>query len=67
LLLSKAPSDSSPAELADLFCREARRRIERQFRALYRNEDRFTYYVAQETLKGKYRWLEEGIIEPPGG
>jgi hypothetical protein len=65
-LLTKNPQDSGPIELADLFSRQARRRIERQFRALFRNDDRFTYHVAQETLRGKYRWLEEGIIEPQG-
>lgn len=64
LLHSKNPSDAGPRELADLFCRQARKRIEKQFRNLFRNDDRFTYSVAQETLKGKYRWLEEGIIEP---
>ncbi len=63
-LLSKNPQDTGPIELADLFSRQARGRIEKQFRTLFRNADRFTYHVAQETLKGKYRWLEEGIIEP---
>jgi len=63
-LYRRNPSDPGPVELADLFSRQARVRIERQFRSLFRNNDRFTYYIAQETLKGKYRWLEEGIIEP---
>ena len=63
-LYSKNPGDAGPLELADLFCREARARIEKQFRTLFHNDDRFTYQVAQETLKGKYRWLEEGIVEP---
>lgn len=63
-LQSKNPSDLGPIELADLFSRQARRRIEKQFRSLFRNDDRFTYHVAQETLKGKYRWLEKGIIDP---
>lgn len=63
-LYSKNPADPSPLELADLFSRQARRRIEKQFRALFRNDDRLTYDVAQETLRGKYRWLEKGIIEP---
>ena len=58
------PADEGPLELASLFCRQARGRIEKQFRSLLRNDDRFVYYVAQETLKGKYRWLENGIIEP---
>ena len=63
-LQAKNPSDPGPLELADLFCRQARGRIEKQFSALFGNDDRFTYRIAQETLKGKYRWLEEGIIEP---
>lgn len=63
-LVSRNPADPSPLELADLFCRQARGRIEKQFRSLFRNDDRFTYHIAQETLKGKYRWLEQGIIEP---
>ncbi len=61
---SKNPDDTSPVELADLFSRQARARIERDFSRLFRNHDRFTYDIAQETLKGKYRWLESGIIEP---
>ena len=64
LLHAKNPSNDGSLELADLFCREARGRIEKQFRTLFRNEDRLTYSVAQNTLKGKYRWLEDGIIEP---
>ena len=63
-LYSKHPSDEGSLELADLFSRQARRRIEKQFRTLFRNDDRLAYHVAQETLKGKYRWLEEGIIGP---
>jgi hypothetical protein len=61
---SKNPADAGPIELADLFCRQARTRVEKRFGSLFCNDDRFTYEVAQETLKGKYRWLEEGIIEP---
>jgi len=63
-LSGKNPLDLSSVELADLFCRQAKGRIEKQFRGLFFNDDRFTYQVAQETLKGKYRWLEKGIIEP---
>lgn len=63
LLDSKNPEEGA-VELADLFARQAKGRIEKQFRSLFSNDDRFTYYVAQETLKGKYRWLEDGIIGP---
>ena len=60
----KDSTDSSAVELADLFSRQSRGRIEKQFRSLFNNDDRLTYRIAQETLKGKYRWLEKGIIEP---
>ncbi len=63
-LYSKNPSDIGPVELADLFARQARGRIERQFAKLFVNDDGFTYHIAQETLAGKYRWLEDGIIDP---
>ena len=61
-MAKRQPSDSSPVELADLFCRQARRRITRTLRDLYRNDDRLTYRVAQELLGGRYAWLEEGIV-----
>jgi alkylation response protein AidB-like acyl-CoA dehydrogenase len=62
MLLEDNPSDRSPEELADLFCRQARRRIEDRFRALFRNDDTATYKVARSALDGRFDWLEEGII-----
>ena len=53
-------------ELADLFCRQSRRRIETLFEALWHNEDTRNYKAAQRMLEGRYRWLEEGIIESWG-
>ena len=50
------------AELADLFCDYARRRIRSNLAALSIPEDRKGYRVAQEFLKGSYSWLEEGIV-----
>ena len=46
-------------ELADLFCRQSRRRIETLFEALWHNEDTRNYKAAQRMLEGRYRWLEE--------
>jgi len=57
------PEDNS-SELADLFCRQARGRIEKQFRGLYSNNDQFAYKIARDTLDGKHSWLETGIIDP---
>jgi hypothetical protein len=56
------PSDGSPAELADHFCRVARRRIEASFRAAADNDDRMSARIARSVLEDRYRWLEEGIL-----
>jgi alkylation response protein AidB-like acyl-CoA dehydrogenase len=50
-------------ELADLFCRQARGRVEAKFRELGRNADTQAYHVAQEALAGEHRWLERGMVE----
>jgi hypothetical protein len=63
-LYSENPSDKGPVELADLFSRQARGRIEKDFKRLFRNDDKFAYRVAQNTLSGNYGWLENDIIEP---
>ena len=61
-LVDKNPSDRSPYELADLFCRQARTRIKDRFRHLFANNDAATYHVAQEAMKGTFEWLEEGLL-----
>jgi hypothetical protein len=48
-------------ELADLFCRYARRRVRAIFGTVFSNEDARTYAVAREVLEGKHRWLEQGM------
>src|SRR6266849_2685008 len=50
-------------ELADLYCRQARGRVETKFRELRRNADTRAYRVAQEALAGEHRWLERGMVE----
>jgi alkylation response protein AidB-like acyl-CoA dehydrogenase len=50
-------------KLADLFCRQARRRVRSKFNGLRRNEDVPTYRFAQEILAGEHRWLERDIVE----
>jgi alkylation response protein AidB-like acyl-CoA dehydrogenase len=54
------------AELADLFCRHARRRVGDLFGALWSNEDVESYALAQRVLEGRYAFLEEGIADPSG-
>jgi hypothetical protein len=51
-------------ELADLFCRQSRLRVEQLFRGLWRNQDDRNYKAAQRTLEGRYRFMEQGILDP---
>ena len=47
------------AELAELFCRQARRKVKRLFADLWSNDDSRKYKVAQGVLAGRQLWLEE--------
>ena len=52
--------------LADLFIRQARRRVDALFGALFSNDDDTNYALAQQVLEGRHTWLEEGIADPSG-
>jgi hypothetical protein len=49
-------------ELADLFSRQARRRIEDKFAAVFDNDDVAAYRVAQQVLADEHVWLETGMV-----
>ena len=51
-------------ELADLFCREARKRIDQNFRNLFDDADDLHYKVVQRLMKGEYEWLEGDLVQP---
>jgi alkylation response protein AidB-like acyl-CoA dehydrogenase len=51
-------------ELADLFCREARTRVDQTFRTLFDNHDELAYRVVQKMMKGEYEWLEGQLVQP---
>lgn len=53
-------------ELADTFCRGARRRVTRLFDELWHNDDAANYAVAQQVLAGRYLWVEQGVMDPSG-
>ncbi|MCZ2860700.1 acyl-CoA dehydrogenase family protein [Blastococcus sp. VKM Ac-2987] len=53
-------------ELADLFCRQARRRADRLFAELWDNDDHDQYRAAQQVLSGRYAWFEEDVLDPAG-
>ena len=52
------------AELADLFCKQAERRVGALFGALWSNDDVDNYALAQRVLEGRYTFLEEGVRRP---
>jgi alkylation response protein AidB-like acyl-CoA dehydrogenase len=56
---------ANAVELADVFCRHARRKVETLFTAIRHNADEETYDVARAALDQRYHWLERGIVEPP--
>jgi alkylation response protein AidB-like acyl-CoA dehydrogenase len=73
-MVAENPSEKTPMQLADLFCRHARRRIDRSFKEVWSNDDVKTYSAARRTLQGDYSWLDsryvvglnEGVQPPPG-
>ncbi|AXE89006.1 acyl-CoA dehydrogenase family protein [Streptomyces sp. Go-475] len=53
-------------QLADVFCRQARIRIEELFTRLWTNTDDLDRKVVKGVLSGTYEWLERGIVDPSG-
>ncbi len=57
--------DPTGAELADLFCRQARLRVDALFDALWRNTDVLDNRAAKAVVEGRYVALEDGIMPLP--
>lgn len=66
-LMGKNPGDRSPDELADLFCCEARRKIEENFRQVKRNHNRKYNKVTDGLMEGRFDWLAVDVYDelPP--
>lgn len=56
------PEAQNANELAELFCRQAKRKVKRLFADLWSNDDSRKYRVALGVLKGRQLWMEE-ILE----
>jgi hypothetical protein len=66
-LAEREPDRAQQApELADLFCGQARRRVDGLFHELWANDDTTNYAAAQRVLAGRYTWAESGILDPAG-
>jgi alkylation response protein AidB-like acyl-CoA dehydrogenase len=61
---SAAGRGKSAVELADVFSRHARRRVEERFAAVFSNDDVATYRLAQGVLRDEHSWLEAGMVRP---
>ena len=56
--VERHPNAREAGELADLFCRQAQRKVRDLFRDLWSNDDDRKYRVASGVLKGRQLWLE---------
>lgn len=63
---ANAERDTRPegVELADLFCRQAKMRVEQLFAGLWENTDSVDVAAAKRILAGRYASLEAGVITP---
>ncbi len=62
-LLKNKPQQTNAFDLADLYCRTAKERIEGLLRGQHSNHDRQTLRVAKKLLAKEYEWLENDIIK----
>ncbi len=63
----EASKGETAYELADLFCQQARRRVDQLFHDLWQNDDEDGYATAQKVLDDRYVWFEDGVLDPSGG
>jgi alkylation response protein AidB-like acyl-CoA dehydrogenase len=60
---ARDPEAERALELADLFCRTARRKVRRLFHDLWRNDDAEKNRVAASVMRGEQAWLEQGAMD----
>ena len=65
-MITREPANRGPVELADLFSRQARRRVADRFAAVFDNDDVAAYAVAQHVIRNEHTWLEQGMARLEG-
>jgi alkylation response protein AidB-like acyl-CoA dehydrogenase len=66
-LQSEDPTNKAQyVELAELFCAQARRRVDRLFHDLWFNDDADNYSAAMKVLDGRYTFFEADLLDPAG-
>src|SRR5262249_17010606 len=63
LLAERHPDAERAAELADLFCRTARRKVRRLFADLWRNDDARKNRLAASVMTGDHQLLAGGTVD----
>lgn len=61
------PNAGSASTLADVFCQQARLRVEGLFRQLWENTDGADRELARSVLAGEHSWVEAGVIDASEG
>jgi hypothetical protein len=55
---------ANAVDLADVFCKEARMRIDYNFDHIFDNHDDESYRLVTKLLKGDYEWFRGPMVEP---
>lgn len=63
MLSQSGQPKANSVDLADVFCLEAKKRIETSFNDLGNNADRKKIAVAKKVMKNEFEWLESDIIK----
>lgn len=58
----KDPDHHFSVELADVFCSQAKRRIQEHFNSIYCNDTKKINKLAKNVSAGSLKWMEEGIV-----
>ncbi|MEV0462550.1 acyl-CoA dehydrogenase family protein [Nocardia tengchongensis] len=67
LRVAGGPEGETAEELAEVFCRQSRLRVERLFDALWSNTDDADTDLTRGILDGRYSWIESGALDPSEG
>jgi alkylation response protein AidB-like acyl-CoA dehydrogenase len=60
---ARSPEAEQAFDLADLFCRNSRRKVRRLFNDLWRNDDDLKNALTARVMSGEFAWLEEGRLD----
>ena len=66
-LATMSENGRDPRQPADVFCRQAKRRITQHFKAARQANLRPEHAIAKKVLAGDLRWLEQGVFPIESG